>query len=97
MKLDGRPWANLDGPSVVSSAAALQLLKENIPYLVRIQRLAAIGAALSARPDAPPLSPSGLRALLKHPLVSGDNVRSHEDPYDDVYVEEVAFTGDRVW
>src|SRR6266545_2885975 len=93
MKLDGRPWANLDGPSVVSSAAALQLLKENIPYLVRIQRLAAIGAALSARPDAPPLSPSGLRALLKHPLVSGDNVRSHEDPYDDVYVEEVAFHG----
>jgi len=86
----GQPRRTLCGQQ---RAAALQLLKENIPYLVRIQRLAAIGAALSARPDAPPLSPSGLRALLKHPLVSGDNVRSHEDPYDDVYVEEVAFHG----
>ena len=93
MDLDARPWAELDGPSLVGCAAALQLLPENIPYLIRAQRLAAIGAALPARPDARPLSPSRLRALLKDPLISGEYVRSQEDPYDDVYVEEVAFHG----
>jgi hypothetical protein len=69
------------------------LLPENIPCLLRAQRLAAIGAALPARPDAPPVSPSRLRAVLKHPLIADEDVRAQEDPYDDVYVEEVAFHG----
>jgi hypothetical protein len=68
-------------------------MPENIPFLIRAQRLAAIGAALPVAPDARPLSPSGLRALLKNPLVSGEYVRGQEDPYEDVYVEEVAFHG----
>jgi hypothetical protein len=46
MDLDALPWAELDGPSLVGCAAALQLLPENIPCLTRAQRLAAIGAAL---------------------------------------------------
>lgn len=78
---------------MVASAAGLQLVQENIPCLLRLQRLAAIGVALPARPDAPPLSPSRLRAVLKHPLIAGKSVRAQEDPYDDVYVEEVAFHG----
>jgi hypothetical protein len=93
MDLDTLPWAELDGPSLASCAAALQLLPENIPCLIRAQRLAAVGAALPARPDARPLSSSRLRALLKSPLISGEDVRSQEDPYEDVYVEEVAFHG----
>ena len=68
-------------------------MPENIPCLLRLQRFAAIGAALPARPDAPPLSPSRLRAVLKHPLIAGKSVRAQEDPYDDIYVEEVAFHG----
>ena len=93
MDLDARPWADMDGPSLAGCAAALQLLPENIPCLLRAQRLAAIGAALPARPDASPLSPSRLRAVLKHPLIAGEAVLTQEDPYDDVYVEEVAFHG----
>ncbi len=93
MDLDGLPWAEVDGPSLVSCAAGLQLLGENIPCLLRIQRLAAIGASLPARPGAPFLAPSRLRALLKHEYVAGEMVRSQEDPYDDLYVEEVAFHG----
>ena len=41
-----KPWRDVDGPSLVRAAAALQLLPENIQRLVRLQRLAAIGAAL---------------------------------------------------
>ena len=93
LDLDARPWDDIDGPSLAGCAAALQLLPENIPCLLRAQRLAAIGAALPARPDAPPLSPRRLRAVLKHPLIAGEAVRAQEDPYDGVYVEEVAFRG----
>ena len=93
MDLDGLPWAEVDGPSLVSCAAGLQLLGENIPCLLRIQRLAAIGASLPALPGAPFLAPSRLRALLKHEYVASEMARSQEDPYDDLYVEEVAFHG----
>jgi hypothetical protein len=93
LDLDCRPWAELDGPSLAVSAAALQLMPENIPYLVRAQRLAAIGVALPARPGLQPLSTTRLRALLKHPLISGDEVRAQEDPYEELYVEEIAFHG----
>jgi hypothetical protein len=65
----------------------------NIHHLGRLQRLAAIGASLPERPGAPRLSPSRLRTLLKHPLVSGPDVRANQDPYDDVYVVEVPFHG----
>ena len=87
------PWTALDGPSLVCAAAALQLLPENIHHLGRLQRLAVIGASLPERPSALRLSPSRLRDLLKHPLVSGLDVRTDQDPYDDVYVVEVPFHG----
>lgn len=87
------PWIALDGPSVACAAAALQLLPENIHHLGRLQRLAAIGVSLPERPGALRLSPSRLRTLLKHPLVSGADVRANQDPYDDVYVVEVPFHG----
>jgi len=91
--LSGRPWQDVDGPSLAACAAALQLLPQNIPRLLRLQRLAAIGAALPHRPNAVRLSPSKLRALLKDPLVSGPNARAQEDPYDDIYTSEVPFHG----
>jgi hypothetical protein len=89
----GKPWQDVDGPSLVASAAALQLIPENIPRLVRLQRLAAIGACLPSRPGAPRLSPSRIRALLKDPLVSGPDIRAQEDLYDDLYTAEVSFHG----
>lgn len=66
---------------------------ENIHYLIRLQRLAAIGASLPARSSAPWLSLSRLRNLPRHPLVSGQGVQSTEDLYDDIYVLEVPFDG----
>ncbi|MET7381815.1 hypothetical protein ABZT08_23835 [Streptomyces sp. NPDC005526] len=92
-RLTGRPWHDVDGPVLVASAAALQLIPQNIPRLVRLQRLASIGACLPSRPDAPRLSPSKLRALLKDPLVSGSQIRAQEDLYDDLYTAEVSFHG----
>jgi hypothetical protein len=50
LDLDALPWTELDGSSLATSVAALQLLPENIPFLARAQRLAAIGAALPVRP-----------------------------------------------
>jgi hypothetical protein len=88
--LAAKPWLSLDGPSLAQAAAALQLLPENVPFLLRLQRLAAIGASLPGRPGAVGLSPSRLRALLKEPEVSGARVQQAEDEYDDVYVAEVA-------
>ncbi|MFF2063814.1 hypothetical protein ACFVWZ_18740 [Streptomyces sp. NPDC058200] len=90
---DVKPWNAVDGPSLVRSAAALQLMPENIPCLVRLQRLAAVGACLPSRPEAPRLSPSRLRSLLKDSLISSAAVRSQEDPYNDLYTAEVPFHG----
>lgn len=66
----------------------------NIHHIGRLQRLAAIGASLPEMPGAARLSPSRLRTLLKHPLVSGPDVRANQDLYDDVYVVEVPFHGE---
>lgn len=90
---DRKPWNAVDGPSLVRSAAALQLIPENVPCLVRLQRLAAVGASLPSRPEAPRLSPSRLRSLVKDPVISSAAVRSQEDPYNDLYTAEVPFHG----
>lgn len=58
-------------------------------------------SAAACRDRRSPARPAGctapvaerLRAVLKHPLIAGKSVRAQEDPYDDVYVEEVAFHG----
>lgn len=89
----GSGWSGLDGPTLVASAAGLQLLEENVPCLVRLQRLAAIGASLPPRPAALALTPSRLRGLLRQSPVDTPSVRAQEDRYDDLYVEEVPFHG----
>ncbi|WP_159027687.1 hypothetical protein, partial [Streptomyces sp. NRRL S-1896] len=81
---DAKPWNTVDGPSLVRSAAALQLIPENVPCLVRLQRLAAVGACLPSRPEAPRLSPSRIRSLLKDPVIGSAAVRSQEDPYNNL-------------
>ncbi|WP_405822918.1 hypothetical protein OG705_23930 [Streptomyces sp. NBC_00838] len=88
---DTKPWNTVDGPSLVRSAAALQLIPENVPCLVRLQRLAAVGACLPSRPEAPRLSPSRIRSLLRDPVIGSAAVRSQEDPYNDLYTAEVPF------
>ncbi|MGW5638522.1 hypothetical protein [Streptomyces sp. NPDC003832] len=87
------PWDAVDGPLLVQAASALQLMPENLPCLVRLQRLAAVGACLPSRPQAPRLSPSRLRSLLKDPVIGSPSVRAQEDPYNDLYTAEVPFHG----
>lgn len=83
------PWDQIDGPSLACAAAALQLIPENISRLVRLHRLAAIGASLPRRPNAPALSASQLRKLLlRHEVTAAI---SEEDPYDDLYIGEIPF------
>jgi hypothetical protein len=91
--LDKYPWNTVDGPALVATAAGLQLIPENIDRLLQLQRLAAIGLALPPLPNAPSLSPSKVRSLLKDPLVSGPQIQSQEDPYDQLYTAEVTFHG----
>lgn len=88
MYLDARPWADIDGPSLAGCAAVLQLLPENIPCLCARSGWPPSALPCPAQPDAPPLSPSLLRAVPKHPLIAGEAVRAQEDQGDEVYVEE---------
>lgn len=93
VELTGEPWESLDGPSLVAAASGLQLLPQNIHCLARLQRLAAIGASLPPRPDAPLLTPSRLKSVLKNDFVGGQLVKSQEDEYEGEYVVEVIFDG----
>ncbi len=89
--LESQPWSTSDGPTLVRAAAALQLLPANRPCYLRLQRLAAIGSALPARGEVPPLSASRLRQVLRNEVV--DSLQMREDPPEDLFVTEVPFHG----
>ena len=55
--------------------------------------LAALGASLPPQPGALALTPSRLRALVRQPPIDTPDVRSQEDTYEELYVEEVPFHG----
>lgn len=86
-----RPWVAVDGPSLVQAAAALQLVPENRPAYLRLQRLVAIGAGLPIRGNVGRLSPSGLRQALQRPPV--EEVLRNEDPPEDLFTCDVPFHG----
>lgn len=86
-----RPWAAIDGPSLAQAAAALQLLPDNRPALLRLQSLAAIGASLPVREERARLSPSALRHALQQPVV--EQLMRHEDPPEDLFVCEIPYHG----
>jgi len=87
--LTRRPWVSVNGAKLAAAAAALQLVPENIGFLIRLQRLAAVGVSLLSQTQPTRVSPSNLRALLKEAIVSGPTIQSYEDPYADIYTAEI--------
>jgi hypothetical protein len=85
--------ASFDGPSLAAAAAALQLMPDNAPHLLRLQRLAAAGAALAHVTPAQGVTPTKLRSLLRRQDFGGQEVLSQEDPYDEVLVQGLTFYG----
>lgn len=83
-----KPWTSVNGVKLAAAAAALQLIPENIGFLIRLQRLSAIGVSLSSQARSAKISPSNLRALLKEVIVSGPAIQGYEDPYADIYSVE---------
>lgn len=83
---------SVDGPSLVAAAAALMLLPTNASRLIRLHRLAALGMSLDAA-GAPPASPSAIRSLLKQDDIGGDGILMQEDPYSEVLVRSISFSG----
>jgi hypothetical protein len=83
---------SIDGPSLTAAASGLMLLAENSSRLVRLHRLAALGAALPAR-EAASASPSALRSLLKRDDIGGRAILAQEDPYSEVLVQSLSFFG----
>lgn len=82
----------VDGPSLVAAASALMLLPENASRHLRLHRMAALGMALEDR-QISAASPSAIRALLKIDDVGGPDVLRQEDPYSDILVQTIDFTG----
>jgi hypothetical protein len=83
---------HLDGPSLVAAASGLMLLPVNASRLVRLRRLAALGAALADK-GSRPASPSAVRSILKQDDIGGRAVQFQEDPYSEVLIQSVTFFG----
>lgn len=82
----------IDGPSLVAAAAGLMLLPTNASRLVRLHRLAALGMSLDDT-GAPPASPRAIRSILTREDIGGDRILMQEDPYSEVLVQSVSFSG----
>ncbi len=82
----------IDGPSLAAAAAGLMLLPSNASRLVRLHRLAALGMALNDT-GAPPVSPSAVRSILKREDIGDRRILIQEDPYSEVLVHSISFTG----
>ncbi|MCW2165030.1 hypothetical protein B0I12_002185 [Microbacterium hydrothermale] len=91
IRLQGVP-THMDGPALVAVASALMLLPANAARNVRLHRLAALGMAMRDN-DARAISPSGARAILKKDDIGGPSILMLEDPYSEVLVQSVSFTG----
>ena len=83
---------HVDGPSLVAVASGLMLLPTNASRHVRLHRLAALGMALAAS-GAAAVSPSAARSLLKQEDIGGQSILMLEDPYSDVLVQSITFSG----
>lgn len=91
IRLQGVP-THMDGPALVAVASALMLLPANAARNVRLHRLAALGLAMRDN-GGRAISPSGARAILKKDDIGGPSILMLEDPYSEVLVQSVSFTG----
>lgn len=81
-----------DRMDLTATAGALQLMPENANRVVRAYGFAGISASLPARAGLPRISAGRLRGYLNGPLAASRFARG-EDPFDNPFVDEVAFDG----
>lgn len=86
-------WIGLDGPTLLSAASALQLDPNNVPWLLSLQRLAAVAASLPPARDARPLSTSRMKSLLSLDSIGGPTAIGMQDPFEGLFAVEVPFYG----
>ncbi|MFL0409679.1 nuclease-related domain-containing protein [Microbacterium paludicola] len=86
-------WLEVDGPALLASASALQLLPSNASKQFGLQRLAVLAASLPSRPQARPLSSSTFKSLLGSESVGDEYVRGQQDPFEGFAAVEVPFHG----
>ena len=91
--LDPRLWGDVDGPTLLAAAGALQLDPANAGSLHALRRLAAVAAELPARHDTRPLSSSKVRSLLAVRGVGDETTAGFQDPYEGLLVVEVPYFG----
>lgn len=83
---------NIDGNSIVATAAGLMLLPENASKLIRLRRLAALGVMIGDEGKRKiPLKT--VEKLLKRDAVGGWQILLKEDPYSEVLVQSMNFFG----
>lgn len=83
---------NIDGNSIVATAAGLMLLPENASKLIRLRRLSALGVMIGDEGKRKvPLKT--VEKLLKKDAIGGGGITLHEDPYSEVLVQSMNFFG----
>lgn len=83
---------NIDGNSIVATAAGLMLLPENASKLIRLRRLAALGVMIGDEGKRKiPLKT--VEKLLKRDAIGGWQILLKEDPYSEVLVQSMNFFG----
>ncbi len=90
---DPRTWGDVDGPTLLAAASALQLDPANVASLFSLRRLATVAAELPARPSARRLSSSKLKSLLAVRGVGDAATSGFQDPYEGLLVVEVPYYG----
>ncbi|GAB2476128.1 hypothetical protein GCM10027030_07900 [Luteococcus sediminum] len=81
-----------DGAALAASAAALMTLPQNAANLVRLQRLAALGSSVREAHEGS-VSARTLTQILQEPEFSDPRILGMEDPFEDIFVQSIAFTG----
>lgn len=83
---------NINGNSIVATAAGLMLLPENASKLIRLRRLSALGVMIGDEGKRKvPLKT--VEKLLKKDAIGGGGITLHEDPYSEVLVQSMNFFG----
>ena len=83
---------NINGNSIVATAAGLMLLPENASKLIRLRRLSALGVMIGDEGKRKvPLKT--IEKLLKKDAIGGGWILLNEDPYSEVLVQSMNFFG----
>lgn len=81
-----------DSSDLAAGVGALQLRADNAKGLLRIERLAAVVAALEPH-DGPSMSSGRWRRLVREPPIADEYTLRAEDPFEEPYVRSISYVG----